>query len=211
MAVVIACLRPVPVTIHVPAFLPEPTQVEYWWSAIGDQVAAIFILQYPALDRDELCNEADFIGNVPVPAHTQSFLPGGKLIQLGIDMAHRQHQPAPAPQGIAEKLEQNNIRVEIDERDLSLAKKIRAAEKLWTPLIFVIGEKEVKQEGSGHGFDHSDFEVQIFKKYSNIFGMEPTTDKLITIASIVREAIGMPHKDPSKSVNKALQKICENR
>jgi len=47
---------------------------------------------------------------------------------------------------IAEELEQNDIRVEIDDRDLSLAKKIRAAEKLWTPLIFVIGEKEINQE-----------------------------------------------------------------
>ncbi len=52
----------------------------------------------------------------------------------------------PYSEQIAEKLEQNNIRVEIDDRDLSLAKKIRAAEKLWTPLIFVIGEKEVKQD-----------------------------------------------------------------
>ncbi|MFX0209691.1 MAG: His/Gly/Thr/Pro-type tRNA ligase C-terminal domain-containing protein, partial [Candidatus Hodarchaeota archaeon] len=47
---------------------------------------------------------------------------------------------------IAENLEQNNIRVEIDDRDLSLAKKIRAAEKLWTPLIFIIGENEVNQD-----------------------------------------------------------------
>ncbi|UCG89522.1 MAG: threonine--tRNA ligase [Candidatus Heimdallarchaeota archaeon] len=46
---------------------------------------------------------------------------------------------------IAEKLERNKIRVEIDDRDLSLAKKIRAAEKLWIPLIFVIGEDELKQ------------------------------------------------------------------
>lgn len=52
----------------------------------------------------------------------------------------------PYSEKIAEKLEQNNIRVEIDDRDLSLAKKIRAAEKLWTPLIFVIGEKEINQE-----------------------------------------------------------------
>jgi len=47
---------------------------------------------------------------------------------------------------VAEELERKSIRVEIDDRDLSLAKKIRAAEKLWTPLIFVIGENEVNQE-----------------------------------------------------------------
>ncbi len=46
---------------------------------------------------------------------------------------------------IAQKLEQNRIRVEIDDRDLSLGKKIRAAEKLWTPIIIVAGEKELKE------------------------------------------------------------------
>ncbi len=46
---------------------------------------------------------------------------------------------------IADTLEQNNIRVEIDDRDLSLGKKIRAAEKLWTPIIIVVGEKEVNE------------------------------------------------------------------
>ncbi|PWI49547.1 threonine--tRNA ligase [Candidatus Heimdallarchaeota archaeon B3_Heim] len=46
---------------------------------------------------------------------------------------------------IAEELEQNDIRVEIDDRDLSLGKKIRAAEKLWTPIIIVVGEKELKE------------------------------------------------------------------
>ncbi len=46
---------------------------------------------------------------------------------------------------IAEELEQNDIRVEIDDRDLSLGKKIRAAEKLWTPIIIVAGEKELNE------------------------------------------------------------------
>ncbi|MFX1504587.1 MAG: threonine--tRNA ligase [Promethearchaeota archaeon] len=52
----------------------------------------------------------------------------------------------PFSEKLAEELEQNDIRVEIDDRDLSLAKKIRAAEKLWIPLVFVIGEKEINQE-----------------------------------------------------------------
>ncbi|MFX1286212.1 MAG: threonine--tRNA ligase [Promethearchaeota archaeon] len=52
----------------------------------------------------------------------------------------------PYSEQIAGKLEKKNIRVEIDDRDLSLAKKIRAAEKLWTPLIFVIGENEANQD-----------------------------------------------------------------
>ncbi|MHA1978304.1 MAG: threonine--tRNA ligase [Candidatus Hodarchaeales archaeon] len=46
---------------------------------------------------------------------------------------------------IADELEQNHIRVEIDDRDLSLGKKIRAAEKLWTPIIIVAGEKELNE------------------------------------------------------------------
>ncbi len=46
---------------------------------------------------------------------------------------------------IAEKLEKSSIRVEIDDRDLSLGRKIRSAEKLWSPLILVIGQKEVEQ------------------------------------------------------------------
>ena len=37
------------------------------------------------------------------------------------------------------------IRVDIDDRDLTLAKKIRNAEKEWIPYIVVIGEKEVKK------------------------------------------------------------------
>ncbi|MHA2219088.1 MAG: threonine--tRNA ligase [Candidatus Hodarchaeales archaeon] len=43
---------------------------------------------------------------------------------------------------VANELEKANIRVEIDDRDISLGKKIRAAEKLWTPIILVLGEKE---------------------------------------------------------------------
>ena len=41
-------------------------------------------------------------------------------------------------------LRDSNIRVDIDDRDLTLAKKIRNAEKEWIPYIVVVGEKEVK-------------------------------------------------------------------
>ncbi|MEM4758051.1 MAG: threonine--tRNA ligase, partial [Nanopusillaceae archaeon] len=43
---------------------------------------------------------------------------------------------------ISKILEENNIRVEIDDRDLTLGRKILDAEKLWIPYIIVIGEKE---------------------------------------------------------------------
>ncbi len=47
---------------------------------------------------------------------------------------------------IADQIEEKQIRVEIDDRDLSLAKKIRAAEKLWSPIILVVGEAEKQQK-----------------------------------------------------------------
>jgi len=47
---------------------------------------------------------------------------------------------------VANELEQTNIRVEIDDRDMYLGKKIRAAEKMWTPIILVLGEKEEREK-----------------------------------------------------------------
>jgi len=46
---------------------------------------------------------------------------------------------------IANKLEKNKIRVEIDDRSESVQRKIRDAETDWVPLIVVIGEKEKKE------------------------------------------------------------------
>ncbi len=43
---------------------------------------------------------------------------------------------------LMEKLERENIRVDVDDRDLKLGKKIMEAEKEWIPYIVVIGEKE---------------------------------------------------------------------
>ncbi|HNR44946.1 MAG TPA: threonine--tRNA ligase [Methanofastidiosum sp.] len=45
---------------------------------------------------------------------------------------------------ILEELERSGIRVDIDDRDLRLGKKIRDAEKDWVPYIIVIGEDEIK-------------------------------------------------------------------
>lgn len=52
----------------------------------------------------------------------------------------------PLAEEIADKLETENIRVDIDDRSLTLNKKIREAELEWIPLIVVIGEKE-KESG----------------------------------------------------------------
>ena len=43
-----------------------------------------------------------------------------------------------------EKIKASNIRVDIDDRDESVGKKIRNASKEWIPYIFVVGDKEVE-------------------------------------------------------------------
>ena len=45
---------------------------------------------------------------------------------------------------IADKLEKECIRVDVDDRSESINKKIRDAETEWVPLIVVVGEKEKK-------------------------------------------------------------------
>ncbi|MEM5882684.1 MAG: threonine--tRNA ligase [Candidatus Aenigmatarchaeota archaeon] len=47
---------------------------------------------------------------------------------------------------IAESLEENCIRVDIDDREETVNKKIRDAEIEWVPFICVIGDKEVKKK-----------------------------------------------------------------
>ncbi|MCK5151419.1 MAG: threonine--tRNA ligase, partial [Candidatus Thorarchaeota archaeon] len=48
---------------------------------------------------------------------------------------------------LGKKLESAGVRFEIDDRSMTLGKKIRSAEKLWVPYICVIGEKE-KESGN---------------------------------------------------------------
>jgi len=43
---------------------------------------------------------------------------------------------------VADKLEEHRIRVDIDDREETVSKKIREAEKLWIPYIVVIGREE---------------------------------------------------------------------
>jgi len=47
---------------------------------------------------------------------------------------------------LMKQIESNNIRVDVDDRPLSLGKKVRAAEKEWINYIVVIGEKEVNSD-----------------------------------------------------------------
>jgi threonyl-tRNA synthetase len=47
---------------------------------------------------------------------------------------------------LAEKLEANEIRVDIDDRPLTLQKRVREAEMEWIPYIIVAGQKEIESE-----------------------------------------------------------------
>ena len=47
---------------------------------------------------------------------------------------------------LADKISAKNIRVDIDDRNESIGKRIREAEKEWIRYILVIGEKEVNSE-----------------------------------------------------------------
>lgn len=47
---------------------------------------------------------------------------------------------------IADKIEEAGIRVDVDDRDESVPRKIRDAEVEWIPFIVVVGEREVKEE-----------------------------------------------------------------
>ena len=81
-------------------------------------------------------------------AHRESLK--GKVPILPLWLAPTQVRIVPVSEkflGDAEKLmkqiENSNIRVDVDDRSLSLGKKVRAAEKEWINYVLVIGENEV--------------------------------------------------------------------
>lgn len=92
-----------------------------------------------------------------------------------------------------EKINAANIRVDIDDRDESVGKKIRNAAKEWIPYIFVIGDKEME---SGK------FQVTVRETGEKV---EMTADELI--AEINEKCIGKPFrrlplpKDISRRIN----------
>ncbi|MBC7130167.1 threonine--tRNA ligase, partial [Candidatus Bathyarchaeota archaeon] len=55
-------------------------------------------------------------------------------------------QLIPYCEKIAEQLETKQIRVDIDDRPLTLQKRIREAEREWIPYIIVVGQKELESE-----------------------------------------------------------------
>jgi len=84
-------------------------------------------------------------------AHRESLK--GKVSILPLWLAPTQVRILPVSEKFledAEKLmkqiESNNIRVDVDDRPLSLGKKVRAAEKEWVNYVLVIGENEVNSD-----------------------------------------------------------------
>jgi len=74
----------------------------------------------------------------------------GKPPSLPLWLSHTQIRIIPVSSNhlvfcekILEELKNNSIRVDIDDRELSVAKKIREAESEWVHFIIVIGDKEV--------------------------------------------------------------------
>ena len=47
---------------------------------------------------------------------------------------------------LSDKISANNVRVDIDDRNESIGKRIREAEKEWIRYILVIGEKEASSQ-----------------------------------------------------------------
>jgi len=77
---------------------------------------------------------------------------------------------------IAASIESENIRVDVDNRDESVGKKIRDSEKEWIPYTLVIGEKEagkekipvrVRQTGKLSEYSPSDLAAEIKKIVGN--------------------------------------------
>ena len=76
----------------------------------------------------------------------------GKLPMLPVWLSPTQVRIIPVSEkfldyalNIANQIERENIRVDVDDRDETLAKKIRDAATEWIPYIVVVGEKEMKE------------------------------------------------------------------
>ncbi|MBC7112773.1 MAG: threonine--tRNA ligase [Candidatus Methanomethyliales bacterium] len=82
---------------------------------------------------------------------------------------------------LASKLSENSIRVDVDDRDESVAKKIREAEMEWIPYIVVVGEKEA-----------SSGELPVRVRGGSM--VTATADRLV---AMVNEKIGSKPKLPS--------------
>lgn len=62
---------------------------------------------------------------------------------------------------LVEELEAVNVRVDIDERDESVGKRIAKAETDWTPYYIIVGDREIKSETLGVSIRSQDEEVDM--------------------------------------------------
>lgn len=81
---------------------------------------------------------------------------------------------------LSEKLEENCIRVDIDDREMTVSKKIRDAEREWVPYIAVVGDQEIKT-------GKLSVRMRGIKEIKT-----QSADELIN--EIQRKKVGMPHK-----------------
>ncbi|WP_409200235.1 threonine--tRNA ligase [Methanobrevibacter sp. DSM 116169] len=81
---------------------------------------------------------------------------------------------------IVKKLSKENIRVDLDDRDESIGKKIRNASKEWIPYIFVVGDNEIES---------NKFQVTVRETKEKV---DMTSDELIE--KIATETKGMPFR-----------------
>ncbi len=77
---------------------------------------------------------------------------GGKLPMLPVWLSPTQVRIIPVSEkfidyalNVASKIENENIRVDVDDRDETLGKKIRDAATEWVPYIAVVGEREMRE------------------------------------------------------------------
>ena len=81
---------------------------------------------------------------------------------------------------LADKLSENNIRVDIDNTEDRVGKKIRNAAKEWVPYVFVIGDKEL---------ENNKFQVTVRETGEKV---DMTIDELID--EIHEKTKGMPYR-----------------
>jgi threonyl-tRNA synthetase len=84
---------------------------------------------------------------------TDRYANTGKVPALPLWLSHTQVRIVPVTSKhlelgdkILNELNKNNVRADIDDRELSVAKKIREAESEWVHFIIVVGDKEVDGE-----------------------------------------------------------------
>ena len=107
---------------------------------------------------------------------------------LTVGEAHREYA-----EELYEKINSSNIRVDVDDRDESIGKKIRNAAKEWIPYIFVVGDSEVES---------GDLQVTVRETGEKV---NMTVDELIN--EVNQKTTGKPYrklplpKDISRRIN----------